>query len=130
MLGPYYCQKYDLVFATDHGTFLDPKNLVARHFKKLIETHNQMIREKAKKKNISKENVDDKLIPVIRFHDLRHTYATLSLEAGTDLSIVSKNLGHSSYAITADTYSHMTDKIKDEAAEKICAVITDCLEKK
>ena len=70
------------------------------------------------------------MLPTIRFHDLRHTYATLSLEAGVDLATISKNMGHSSYAITADTYSHMTNTIKAEAAEKICSLVTECLEKK
>lgn len=44
--------------------------------------------------------------PAIRFHDLRHSYATLMLSKGVDLKIISDVLGHSDIAITADTYLH------------------------
>lgn len=44
------------------------------------------------------------------FHSLRHTYATMLLEAGADLELVSKQLGHSSIAVTAKYYSHVLDK--------------------
>ena len=43
-------------------------------------------------------------LPQRRFHDLRHTFATLAIEAGEDLAVVSRALGHASVAITADTY--------------------------
>jgi len=43
----------------------------------------------------------------LRFHDLRHTAATLLLQAGVDLKLVSQLLGHSSIALTADTYAHL-----------------------
>ena len=129
MLGPHYNQDCDLVFATDNGTFLEPNNMVSRHFKEVIKKHNKKIKEKAKKEGLSMEDIKHEKLPLIRFHDLRHTYATLSLEAGIDLATISKNLGHSSYAITADTYSHMTDTIKSDAAEVICGVVTGCLKK-
>lgn len=45
-------------------------------------------------------------VPVIRFHDLRHTYATLLLKAGSNDLIISQTLGHSSVAFTKDIYSH------------------------
>lgn len=130
LLGPHYHQEHDLVFATDDGKPIDPKNMVTRHFDKVIERHNKNVDKKAKEKGSSPDEITIQKIPKIRFHDLRHTYATLSIEQGIDLATVSKNLGHSSYAITADTYSHMTAKIKSDAAEKICAVVTSCIEKK
>jgi integrase len=53
----------------------------------------------------------------VRLHDLRHTAASLMLAAGVPLKVVSEALGHSSIAITADVYSHVTPDLKREAAE-------------
>ena len=55
----------------------------------------------------------------IRFHDLRHTWATLALEAGVPAKIVSQRLGHSSIAITLDIYSHATPLMDREAGEMV-----------
>jgi integrase len=52
----------------------------------------------------------------VRFHDLRHTAATLLLATGTPLKVVSDLLGHSTIAITADTYAHVTPELRREAA--------------
>jgi integrase len=51
-----------------------------------------------------------------RLHDLRHTAATLMLGAGVPLKVVSDALGHSTIAITADTYAHVTPELRREAA--------------
>ena len=59
--------------------------------------------------------------PRIRFHDLRHTHATLCLKAGVPAKVVSERLGHSSIAITLDTYSHVAPGMQGEAA----AVVAD-----
>lgn len=59
----------------------------------------------------------------IRLHDLRHGYASLLLAAGVDIAVVSKLLGHSSVAITADIYSHLLKDVRDAAADKIAALI-------
>jgi integrase len=53
----------------------------------------------------------------VRFHDLRHTAATLLLSAGVPLKVVSETLGHSSIAITADVYAHVTPDLRREAAD-------------
>jgi integrase len=53
----------------------------------------------------------------VRLHDLRHTAATLMLAAGVPLKVVSETLGHSSIAITADVYSHVTPDLRREAAD-------------
>lgn len=45
-------------------------------------------------------------MPITRFHDLRHGHATLLLEMGEDLKIISDRLGHSTISITADIYAH------------------------
>jgi integrase len=53
----------------------------------------------------------------VRFHDLRHTYASLLLGAGAPLKVVSDALGHSTIALTADTYAHLTPELRREAAD-------------
>jgi integrase len=58
-------------------------------------------------------------VPRIRFHDLRHTHATLALRARVHPKIVSERLGHSTVAITLDTYSHCIPSMQREAAEVI-----------
>lgn len=57
-------------------------------------------------------------LPLITFHDLRHTHATILLEAGVPLKTVSDRLGHSSIRVTADTYAHVTKKMESEAVDK------------
>ncbi len=58
-------------------------------------------------------------LPHMRFHDLRHSAATILLEARVDLKTVQERLGHSSMAITADIYSHVTSRMHEEAIGKI-----------
>lgn len=53
----------------------------------------------------------------IRFHDLRHTHATIMLEIGENSKVVSERLGHSNVSITLDKYSHVTPNIQDSSAE-------------
>ncbi|MDQ3832504.1 MAG: tyrosine-type recombinase/integrase, partial [Actinomycetota bacterium] len=54
--------------------------------------------------------------PPIRFHDLRHTCATLLLDKNINPKIVSEMLGHATVAITLDTYSHVLPNMQDHAA--------------
>lgn len=58
-------------------------------------------------------------IPHIRFHDLRHTHATLLLRHGVNSKIVAERLGHSSVKITLDTYSHVLPDTQAQAAQVI-----------
>ncbi len=58
-------------------------------------------------------------IPKVRFHDLRHTFATLALQNGVDIKTVSGMLGHFSAGFTLDTYAHVTTSAQKEAAETI-----------
>ena len=58
-------------------------------------------------------------IEPIRFHDLRHTFATLALQNGVDVKTLSQMLGHFSSGFTLDTYTHVTDRMQEQAAEKI-----------
>jgi integrase len=55
-------------------------------------------------------------LPQIRFHDLRHTCATLLLSKNVNPKVVSEMLGHSSIAITLDTYSHVLPNMQESAA--------------
>jgi integrase len=90
-----------LVFTDQAGGPLQP-NTVTRTFSKLV---------------------DESGLPRIRLHDLRHTHATLSLQAGIHVKVVSERLGHSSVTITLDTYSHAIPGLQRDAAEKVAALI-------
>jgi len=56
-------------------------------------------------------------LPRVRLHDLRHSYATLSIEGGVDLTVVSWALGHSSIHTTANIYAHPSPKMIKGAAD-------------
>jgi integrase len=58
-------------------------------------------------------------LPTIRFHDLRHTMATLMLAAGEHPKVVSERLGHASVMLTLDTYSHVLPGLQEAAAERL-----------
>ncbi|MFE6611582.1 tyrosine-type recombinase/integrase [Amycolatopsis sp. NPDC057786] len=62
-------------------------------------------------------------LPPIRLHDLRHGAATLMIAAGADLKQVQELLGHSSIAITADTYTHVLPELARETAEAAASII-------
>jgi len=62
-------------------------------------------------------------VPRIRFHDLRHTAATLRLAAGTHPKVVQEMLGHANISITLDTYSHAVPGMQADSAEKMAALI-------
>ena len=61
--------------------------------------------------------------PEMRFHDLRHTYATLSLQTGANIKTVSSMLGHATTAFTLDRYGHTTDPMRQDAADRMSAYI-------
>jgi integrase len=99
-LGPA-CEDQDLVFASEIGGPLDPANCTAI-FKKVL-------------KRLE--------LPDIRFHDLRHTCATLLLGAGTHPKIVSEMLGHSTIMLTLDSYSHVIPVMHSEAADTMDRIL-------
>ncbi|MDQ0350362.1 integrase [Alkalibacillus filiformis] len=86
----------DLVICTEYGNACHPRNLL-----RLLYSH------------IKKTN-----LPRIRFHDFRHTHASLLLEADVNIKIISERLGHSSIKITLDTYLHLLPNMQQEASEK------------
>ena len=66
------------------------------------------------KKLLKEAGIED-----VRFHDLRHTFATVALQNGVDIKTLSNVLGHFSSGFTLDTYTHVTKKMKQDAAEKV-----------
>jgi integrase len=62
-------------------------------------------------------------VPRIRLHDLRHTCAVLHLTAGVHVKVVQELLGHSTIAVTMDTYSHVLPGMHEDAAELIAALL-------
>jgi integrase len=89
------------VFAAEDGTYVHPDGF-GKAFKQL--------QKKAG-------------VPTIRFHDLRHTHATLALQAGVHPRVVSERLGHSTVAMTLDTYSHVIPALQEDAAERIAELL-------
>jgi integrase len=98
--GPAW-ESTDLVFATEVGTALEPRN-VLRRFDTL-----------AKKAGLKG----------VHLHTLRHSAASFLLAAGTHTKVVQEHLGHSSYAITADIYSHVAPVQAREAADRLDAAL-------
>ena len=95
-------EENDLIFPSEVGTPINQSNLFTR-FKRLLSVAG---------------------LPEIRFHDLRHTNASLLLNYGTPPIIVSHRLGHSKVSITLDIYGHLIPEMQNEAAEKIEELIT------
>ena len=96
----------DLVFTNANGGPIERQNLVRRSFKPLLAA--------AK-------------LPSIRFHDLRHTAATLMLAQNTHPKIVQERLGHATISTTMDTYSHVMPAMQREAADKLDDALVSAL---
>jgi integrase len=62
--------------------------------------------------------------PRIRFHDPRHTWASLALQAGIPPNVVQELMGHASIAITLETYPHVTPAIKEDATRLVADLIS------
>ncbi len=62
-------------------------------------------------------------LPEVRFHDLRHSYATLAIQNGVDIKTVSTNLGHATVAFTMDEYAHVSLTMQKESAARMEAFI-------
>ncbi len=88
-------EDYGLIFSTRVGTPVNPENLVKRSFKPLLRRAD---------------------LPEIRFHDLRHTCATLLLGRGVHPKLVQELLGHATIAMTLDNYSHYLPSMGDQAS--------------
>jgi len=90
-----------LVFTAENGGPLDPES-ISRYWRQAV------------KKS---------MLPPIRLHDLRHTHATLALQAGIHPKVVSERLGHATVSITLDTYSHAIPAMQEEAAALIAGLV-------
>jgi integrase len=97
-------QDRDLVFPNETGSLLNPSNLRNRSFKRI----------KARA-SVRKD---------LRFHDLRHTCATLLLSEGVNVKVVSEMLGHASITITLNIYSHVLPDMQDSAADAMEAALS------
>jgi len=58
-------------------------------------------------------------LPDVRFHDLRHSVATILFAAGVDLKVISELLGHSSIAVTSDVYAHLLPDMQRTVVNKM-----------
>ena len=90
-----------LVFTQESGEALDPES-VSRFWRQAV------------KKS---------MLPPIRRHVLRHTHATLALQAGIHPKVVSERLAHATVSITLDTYSHAIPAMLEEAAALIAGLV-------
>lgn len=89
--------KSALVFTTANGSHLSPQTMYL-HYKKLAAQIGA---------------------PESRVHDLRHTFAVLSLQNGDDVKTVQGNLGHATAAFTLDVYGHVSEKMKEDSAARM-----------
>jgi integrase len=91
-----------LLFTTKTGKPFDPDSLTKRYLRPLLVKAG---------------------LPLVSFHDLRHSFATLHLANGTDVKTLQQMLGHKSAAITLDTYSHFVPQKGREAADRMAAIL-------
>jgi len=63
-------------------------------------------------------------LPHVRVRDLRHTYATLALEAGVHPKVVSERLGHANIGITLNLYSHVSEGMDRDAADRVARLFS------
>jgi integrase len=90
--------RQNLVFPTGGGGPINHNNLVNRYFLPALE-----------KAGIER----------IRFHDLRHTYASLLIDQGENIKYIQKQLGHSSPTVTLNVYAHLMRPVNHEAMDRL-----------
>ncbi len=100
--GMAWANPWNLVFTDPLGGFIPPQT-VLKHFKAACARIGR---------------------PDARFHDLRHTYAVVSLQEGDDVKTVQQNLGHATASFTLDVYGHVSEKMKQESARRMENFIT------
>ena len=117
---------------------VDWKNGIIKVRRQVARVDGQIVEAPLKTKNsyravtISPDSVNNMLkrvleragIPKVRFHDLRHTFATIALQNGVDIKTVSGMLGHFSAGFTLDTYAHVTTAAQKEAAQTMGNILS------
>jgi integrase len=92
----------DLIFPSELGTPLDGRNMVRRYFEPALRKAG---------------------LPHMRFHDLRHTFASLLIAQGEHPKLISEQLGHASVQITLDRYGHLMDQSYGDASDRLEAAL-------
>ncbi len=92
----------DLIFPNEAGNPIDDSSMLSRHFHPAFEAAG---------------------LKRIRFHDLRHTYASLMIEQGENIKYIQSQLGHSSPTVTLNVYAHLMNPVNQEAARRLENVI-------
>lgn len=98
-LGDKFNNKESLLFTNLWGKPVDTSNFTSRYFKKML--------------------MQAELDREFSFHDLRHTHATLLLRQGINIKVISERLGHSTVAMTLDTYSHLMPDMQETAVKAL-----------
>ena len=100
--GTAWHNPWNLVFTDPLGNFIIPQT-ASKRFKALCASIGR---------------------PDAHFHDMRHTYAVVSLQEGDDVKTVQQNLGHATASFTLDVYGHVSEKMKQESARRMENFIT------
>lgn len=100
-IGPDAYSDEGLVFAKEDGTRMHPER-ATRGFASRVRTC---------------------CLPTIRLHDLRHTWASLALQAGVNPKVVSERLGHATVGFRLDVYSHVMPGLQEDAAEAVARLV-------
>lgn len=90
--------KLDLIFPNEIGGPICESHMMSRHFRPAV-------------KNAG--------LPKMRFHDLRHTYASLLIEQGENIKYIQTQLGHSSPTVTLDVYAHLMTSVNHASAIRL-----------
>ena len=101
--------EYNLIFPNNEGNYQSAENMMKRRFLPAL----------------NRAGIDK-----IRFHDLRHTYASLLLANGAPMKYVQYQLGHSSITMTMDLYTHLLPEVNDKCVNLLNSIVNNAIETK
>ncbi len=104
-----------MIFTAENGDYIFPST-ISKWFLKFIRKHNKAI---TNDNSILEDDKRNYMLREVNFHGLRHTSATLLINQNTDISTVSKRLGHARTSTTMDIYSHALQKADQTASDKL-----------